>query len=248
MDSFARGLLVIRTFSRDREKQTLSEVASYAGISRASARRFLHTLVQLNYAHFDGRHFSLKPKILDLGYAYVSSMEFGDLVIDSMHELALRTDSSCAIAVLEGQDAVYVARTTVRRVTGRAFPVGCRIPAYVLSMGRIQLAALSDDALDAYLANAQLERFTPYTVFDRAALRRTIRADGEKGWSQVNREFDEGMCAIGMAVRNKKGDVIAGLGLGLRPDRADDPAFIEESQAELSRTIDTINGLMRLRG
>jgi IclR family transcriptional regulator, pca regulon regulatory protein len=247
VDSFARGLLVIRTFSRDQERQTLSEVASSAGISRASARRLLHTLVQLNYAQYDGRYFSLKPKILDLGYAYVSSMEFGDLVVDSMHELAARTDSSCAISILEGHDVVYAARTTVRRVTSRSFPVGCRFPAHILSMGRIQLAALSDEALDAYLATAHFERFTRYTVVDPAELRRIIRADGEKGWSLVKREFDEGLCAMAMAVRNKKGDVIAGLGFALAPDRADDPAFIDESLIELAKTIGTINGLMRLR-
>lgn len=248
MDAFARGLHVIRTFSRDRERQTLSEVAAHAGISRASARRLLHTLVQLNYAQCDGRYFSLKPKILDLGYAYVSSMEFGDLVIDSMHELASRMNSSCSISILEGHDVVYVARTTVRRLVRRAIPVGSRCPAHVLSMGRVQLAALSDEALDHFLATASIERYTPYTVVDRAELRRAIRGDGEKGWSLVKRELDEGVCAVGMPIRNKNGDVIAGLGFGLPPDRADDPAFIEESLAELAKTADTINGLMRLRG
>jgi IclR family pca regulon transcriptional regulator len=248
VDAFSRGLQVIRTFDRDRERQTLSEVAARAGISRASARRLLHTLVHLNYVQHDGRYFSLKPKILDLGYAYISSMEFNDLAVDSMHELASRTNSSCSIAVLEGLDAVYVARTTVRRVIGRLFPVGRRLPAYVLSMGRIQLAALSDDALDRYLAAADIERFTRYTVVDRKALRRIIREDGAKGWSVVKREFDEGMCALAMPLRNKDGDVIAALGLGLRPDRADEPAFVEESLAEVAKTAEAINGLMRQRG
>jgi IclR family pca regulon transcriptional regulator len=115
-------------------------------------------------------------------------------------------------------------------------------------MGRIQLAALSDEALDRYLAAADIERFTRYTVVDRKALRRIIREDGTKGWSVVKREFDEGMCALAMPLRNKNGDVIAALGLGLRPDRADEPAFVEESLAEVAKTVETINGLMRQRG
>jgi IclR family transcriptional regulator, pca regulon regulatory protein len=248
VDAFARGLQVIRTFSRDRERQTLSQVATHAGISRASARRLLHTLVQLNYAQCEGRYFSLKPKVLDLGYAYVSSMEFGDLVIDTIHDLALRTNSSCSICVLEGHDVVYVARTTVRRVVGRVLPVGSRCPAYVLSMGRIQLAALGDEALDHFLATANIERFTPYTVVDQAELRRIIRADGAKGWSLVKRELDEGLCAMAMPIRNKKGDVIAALGFGLRPERADDPVYIQETLAEVAKTVAMIDGLMQLRG
>lgn len=248
VDAFARGLNVIRTFGRERERQTLSEVAARAGISRASARRLLYTLVQLGYAQNDGRHFSLSPRILDLGYAYVSSMDFGDLVHDPMHELASRTNSSCSISILEGHEIVYVLRTTVRRVTTRNFPLGSRFPAHILSMGRIQLAALSDDALDHYLATAHIERFTRFTTVDREELRRIIRADREKGWSMMKREFDEGLCAMGMAIRNKEGTVIAGLGLDIPPDRADDDAFIANSLKELARTVDTINSLMRQRG
>lgn len=248
VDAFARGLTVIRTFGRERERQTLSEVAARAGISRASARRLLHTLVQLGYAQNDGRHFWLRPRILDLGYAYVSSMDFGDLVHDSMHELASRTNSSCSISILEGHEIVYVLRTTVRRVTARNFPLGSRFPAHILSMGRIQLAALSDEALDHYLATAHIERFTRFTVVDREELRRIIQADREKGWSMMKREFDEGLCSMGMAIRNKEGVVIAGLGLGIPPDQADDDAFIANSLKELARSVDTINGLVRLRG
>lgn len=248
VDAFARGIQVIRTFGPEREKQTLSDVAACAGISRASARRLLHTLLHLNYVHFDGRYFSLKPTILDLGYSYISSMEFGEFAVEAMHDLASRTNSSCSIGILEGYDVLYVARISVRRLTARVFPIGGRFPAHILAMGRPQLAALSDDALDDYLANAAIERFTPYTVVDRDELRRIIRADRERGWSVVKRELDEGVCAIGMPLRNKSGRVIAGLGLGLRPDRADDPAVIEEARVEIAKAVETINGLVRLRG
>lgn len=248
VDAFARGIQVIRTFGQGCEKQTLSEVAERAGISRASARRLLHTLLQLDYAHFDGRHFSLKPTILDLGYAYISSMEFGAFAVEAMHDLATRTTSSCSIGILEGHDVVYVVRTSVRRLTARVFPIGSRFPAHVLAMGRTQLAALSDEMLDDYLANARIERFTPYTVVDRDELRRIIHADRERGWSIVSRELDEGVCAIGMPLRNKSGRVIAGVGLGLRPDRVDDPAAIEEARVALAESVAAIDGLVRLRG
>lgn len=238
---------MIRTFGPDAERQTLSDVAARAGISRASARRLLYTLLQMNYARFDGRYFSLKPTILDLGYAYISSMEFGELAVEAVHDLATRTNSSCSIGILEGHDVVYVVRTSVGRLTARVFSIGDRFPAHILAMGRVQLAALSDEALDDYLAHARIERFTPYTVVDRDELRRILRADGARGWSIVNRELDEGVCAIGMPLRNKDRQVIAGLGLGLRPDRSDDPAAIEQARIELARTVEAIDGLMRLR-
>lgn len=248
VEAFARGLQVIRTFGPGRENQTLSEVAECAKISRASARRLLHTLLQLNYAHFDGRYFSLKPTILDLGYSYVSSMEFGELAVEATHDLASRTNSSCSIGVLDGHDVVYVMRTSARRQSAHFFPIGGRFPAHLLAMGRTQLAALPDPALDDFLASARIERLTPYTVVDRDELRRIIHADRDRGWSVVKRELDEGVCAIGMPLRNKGGQVIAGLGLGLRPDRADDLAAIEEARSELAKTVAAIDGLVRLRG
>jgi IclR family pca regulon transcriptional regulator len=248
VDAFARGIQVIRTFGPGCEKQTLSEVAARAEISRASARRLLHTLLQLNYARFDGRYFSLKPAILDLGYAYISSMEFGEFAVEAVHDLAARMNSSCSIGVLDGYDIVYVLRTSIGRLTARVFSVGDRFPAHILAMGRVQLAALSDAALDDYLAHARIERFTPYTVVDRDELRRILRADRERGWSVINRELDEGVCAIGMPLRDKNNRVIAGLGLGIRPDRADDPVAIEEARIELAKAVATIDGLVRLRG
>ena len=238
---------MIRTFGPGSERQTLSDVAARAGISRAAARRLLYTLLQLGYAQFDGRRFSLKPTILDLGYAYISSMAFGEFAVEAMHELASRTNSSCSLGVLEGDEVVYVLRTSIGRLTARIFPIGGRFPAHVLAMGRPQLAALGDEALEHYLATAKIERYTPYTVTGRDALRRILVADRERGWSVVKRELDEGICAIGMAVRNKDGEVIAGLGLGLRPERADDPAAVEEARAELARAVEQIETLLRLR-
>jgi len=245
--AFARGLQVIRTFSDGAEKQTLSDVARRANISRASARRLLHTLFQLGYVDFDGKQFWLKPKILDLGYSYVSSLELAGIAQDAMSALAAKVQSSCSISILEGHDVVYVARAMVSMITSRVFAVGNRIPAHALSMGRIQLAALSDEALDDYLATAELKRYTPYTVTDPVQLREILIADREMGWSVVRRELDEGVCAMGMPLLGRDGETIAGLGLGLKPDLSHNPAFLETMRQEMARTVGTINELMRLR-
>lgn len=248
VDAFARGLQVIRSFGEGQEKQTLSDVARRASISRASARRLLHTLLQLRYVDYDGKYFSLKPKILDLGYSYISSLELAGVAKHAMTELATTMNSSCSLGILDGRDIVYIRRAEVRAVTTCSSTVGNRVPAHLLAMGRIQLAALSDEALDEYVATVELTRYTPYTVTDRRQLRSIIRADGEKGWSIIRRELDEGICSIAMAVRGNYGETVAGLGLGLRPDLSNDPITVEYARRELAKTVDAISDLLRMRG
>jgi len=247
VDSFARGLEVIRSFSEGEEKQTLSDIARRAGISRASARRLLHTLLQLNYAHYDGKHFSLKPKILDLGYAYMSSLELAGVARDAMDELAKAMNSSCSLGVLDGFEVVYINRAMVRVVTACTNGAGNRMPAHLLAMGRVQLAALDDETLKAHLSTTELTRHTPYTVTDWRQLFSIIRVDGAKGWSIVRRELDEGICSIGMPIRDKRNAVVAGLGVSLRPDLSNDPATIDFARRELTKAVDTIADLLRMR-
>lgn len=245
--AFARGLHVIRSFGEGSEKQTLSDVARRSDISRASARRLLHTLIHLGYVDYDGKHFWLKPKILDLGYSFISSLDFSGVAQEAMNELAARTNSSASLTILDGKDLIYVVRSTIRYGSHCKHIIGDRQPAHVLSMGRILLAELSDIELDRYLSETTFTRYTPYTVTDPQELRKIIRADGQKGWSIVRREMNEGVCAIAMPVRRKDGSVIAALGLSIRPDLSTDPDTIENALRELSSTIETINSLIRLR-
>lgn len=246
--AFARGLHVIRSFGEQTEKQTLSDVARRSNISRASARRLLHTLVHLGYVDSDGKHFWLKPKILDLGYSYISSKALAGVSQDAMNDLAERQNSSASMAVLDGKELVYVVRSTIRNGSRCVSAIGDRQPAYIMAIGRILLAELSDTELDSYLETTTFTRFTPYTVTDRKMLREIIRSDGKKGYSVVRREMNEGLCAIAMPVRDKDGKAVAGLGLSIRPDLSMDRAAVQAARRELSATIETINELIRMRG
>ena len=246
--AFARGLHVIRSFAEQAERQTLSDVARRSNISRASARRLLHTLLYLGYVDSDGKHFWLKPKILDLGYSYISSMALACVAQDAMNDLAERQKSSASMAVLDGSELVYVVRSTIRNGSHCTHTIGDRQPAFIMAIGRILLAELNDTELDGYLETTTFTRYTPYTVTDKKMLREIIRSDGKKGYSIVRREMNEGVCAIAMPVRNKDGKAIAGLGLSIRPDLSMDRAAVQAARRELSGTVETIIDLIRMRG
>ncbi len=173
VQSLDRGLAVIRAFGPDRERLSLSEVAQATGLTRAAARRFLLTLVKLGYARSDGREFSLRPRVLELGYAYLSGLALPEVAAPHMEELVARLHESSSISVLDGHHIVYVVRVPTKRIMTVAISVGTRFPAYATSMGRVLLAAMSEDDLDRYLAEAVLEPFTSRTVTDPGRLGRS---------------------------------------------------------------------------
>ena len=171
VQSLDRGLAVIRAFGPDRERLSLSEVAKATGLTRAAARRFLLTLVKLGYVRNDGREFSLRPRVLELGYAYLSGLALPEVAAPHLEELVARLHESSSISVLDGHQIVYVARVPTKRIMTVAISVGTRFPAYATSMGRVLLAALTDDELDRYLAEATFERLTARTVTNPDRLR-----------------------------------------------------------------------------
>ena len=142
VQSLARGLAVIRAFDTDHPVMTLTEVAARTGLTRATARRFLHTLVELDYVRTDGKTFALTAKVLQLGYAYLSGLSLPQLAQPHLEELSLKLGESTSAAVLDGTDIAYIARVTTRRIMNVGITVGTRFPAYATSMGRVLLAAL----------------------------------------------------------------------------------------------------------
>jgi IclR family pca regulon transcriptional regulator len=140
IQSLDRGLQVLRAFNRERPRCTLSEIATQIGLSRAVARRSLLTLQHLGYVAVQGRHFFLTPRVLELGYSYLSSLDLTELAHETMEQLSQRVGESCSMAVLDGCEIVYVARVAVRRLMSVALGVGARLPAFAASMGRVLLA------------------------------------------------------------------------------------------------------------
>ncbi len=239
--SFARGLAVITAFDEGSRVLTLTEVAERTAVTRATARRLLHTLVTLGYAATDGKYFSLTPKILDLGFAYLSSSEIWRFAEADIQALAAEVGESSSISVLDGHDVIYVLRVQTQRILKNSLNVGSRVPAHAISMGRIQLAELSERELRAYLSTVRLEPFTPWTITEPDRLRAAIERDRAQGWSMVSRELEEGISGVAVPIRAASGRVIAAANISLPPARFKEAGKCEVLLEKLLETAKAIH-------
>ncbi len=215
VQSLARGLRVLRAFDRELANPSLSEIAERVGLSRAVVRRSLLTLQHLGYVGSRGRSFFLTPRVLELGYSYLSSLDLTELAQQCLEQLSQRVGESCSMAVLDGSDIVYVLRVPVRRVMSVALGVGARLPAFAASMGRVMLADLPDDALDAWLGAQKFRAYTPQTIRTASALKAELLRVRKQGYALVARELEPGLCSIAVPVRAGDGRVVAGLNIGM---------------------------------
>lgn len=220
VQSLDRGLAVIRAFGPDRAQLSLSDVARATGMARAAARRFLLTLVDLGYVRIDGRMFSLSPRVLDLGYAYLSTLSFPEFAGPHMEELVAATRESSSVSVLDGPDIVYVVRVPTARIMTASIAVGTRFPAHATSMGRVLLAGLSGADLDSYLATAPLEALTRHTVTDPVRLRAIVSEVRAAGYAVVDQELEEGLRSVAVPLRDPSGHVAAALNMSAHASRA----------------------------
>lgn len=209
--SLARGLSVIRAFGPDRPEQTLSEVARQTGLSRSGARRFLLTLVDLGYVRTDGKVFSLSPRVLDLGYSYLSSLTLPAIAEPHLEQLVREVRESSSMAVLDGGEVVYVARVPTSRIMSVDIKVGTRFAAYATSMGRALLAHAAPAALEGYLAGLQITRFTDRTVGSARALAERLEEVRRLGYAVVAEELEEGLISLAVPVRGRDGTVVAAV-------------------------------------
>ncbi|GLI26992.1 IclR family transcriptional regulator [Agromyces rhizosphaerae] len=221
VQSLERGLEVIRAFGALTPSLTLSEVARETGLSRASARRFLHTLVELGYVGTDGREFSLRPRVLELGYAYLSSYSLPDIAQPHLTQLTETVGESSSVAVLDGADIVYVARVGAYRIMSAAIEVGTRFPAFATSMGRAILGAGSDARREEFLARVELPPLTPRTVTDRDELREALDAVRVQGWALIDQELELGLRSVAAPLRDITGEVVAAVNVSAPVRRGD---------------------------
>jgi IclR family transcriptional regulator, pca regulon regulatory protein len=198
--SLARGLSIIRAFDADSPEMTLSEVAETAGMTRAGARRFLLTLASLGYVAKDGRKFRLTPKILTLGYAYMSSLPLAELAQPFLDEVTRNTGESSSMAVLDRFDIAYITRSRAKRLLMVGVHVGTRLPTCTTSMGRILLSSLDDAALARYLDELHIERYTARTITDKAALRTEIELARKQDYYVLDQELEIGLRSIAVPV------------------------------------------------
>lgn len=209
--SLARGLSVIRAFGPDRPEQTLSEVARQTGLSRSGARRFLLTLVDLGYVRTDGKAFSLTPRVLDLGYSYLSSLTLPAIAEPHLELLVREVRESSSMAVLDGGEVVYVARVPTSRIMSVDIKVGTRFAAYATSMGRALLAHVDPAELAAYLSDLRITRFTDRTVRSADELVERLEEVRRLGYAVVDEELEEGLISLAVPVRGRDGTVVAAV-------------------------------------
>jgi IclR family pca regulon transcriptional regulator len=240
VQSLDRGLAVIRAFGPDRDRLSLSEVARATGLTRAATRRFLLTLVKLGYVRSDGREFSLRPRVLELGYAYLSGLALPEIAAPHLEELVGRVRESSSISVLDGHHIVYIARVPTKRIMAVAISVGTRFPAYATSMGRVLLAGMSPDELDRYLDEAVLEPITARTVTDPGRLRDIVAEVARQGYAIVDQELEEGLRAIAAPIRGNGGSTAAAINISAHASRISMAAMRSELLPALLETASRI--------
>ncbi|MGW7685053.1 IclR family transcriptional regulator domain-containing protein [Kribbella sp. NPDC054772] len=247
-----RGLAVIRAFSADAPSLTLSEVARAVGITPATARRILLTLEELGYVRSTNRRFSLTPRVLALGWAYLSSLDLGELAGPFMEELSAKTRESCSIATLDLPDIVYVARVPTSRIMTVALGVGARLPAYPTSMGRVLLAGLPDDELTTYLGtladSLPADPLTDRTLTTPADLRTAIDQTRKDGYALVDQELELGLRSIAAPIHNSRGRVIAALNVSAHASRSTPTSLCEEFLPHLRQAAQQITTALTHRG
>jgi IclR family pca regulon transcriptional regulator len=219
MTSLARGLAVIRAFSDRRRSLTIAQISHKTGIPRAAVRRCLHTLKQLGYADSEANNFTLKPKILTLGYSYLSSTPLTVSAQPYMDQISRTLNESCSLAVLDGNNVLYVSRSSTSRIMSVALNVGSRLPAYCTSLGRAMLAYLPDDALKAYFNSVELKAYTERTVVSQKRLKEILAETREAGFTIVEEELEVGLRSIAVPVRGASGTVVAALNIGAQSTR-----------------------------
>ncbi|MFC4560941.1 IclR family transcriptional regulator C-terminal domain-containing protein [Nocardiopsis mangrovi] len=219
VQSLERGLAVVRAFSAETPSMTLSDVARATGLTRAAARRFLLTLADLGYVRTDGRWFALTPRVLELGYAYLSAAGLPEVAQPHLQRLTAEVRESSSVSVLDGDDVVYVARAAAARIMTVAISVGTRFPAFATSMGRVLLAGTAPADLAARLDGIRLERLTPHTVASPGELRAEIERARERGWAIVDQELEEGLRSVAAPVRDRDGRVVAAVNISVQANR-----------------------------
>lgn len=219
VQSLERGLAVILAFDAEHSSLTLSDVARRTGMTRAAARRFLLTLVDLGYVRSDGKMFTLGPRVLNLGFAFLSAVHLPALAAPHLQALVDEVHHSCSVAVLDGDDVVYVARVSVQRIVSISISVGSRFPAYATSLGRVLLASKPEAWLHDYLDRVDLQPLSPRMVDDKGQLRQNLDEVRRYGFCLTDQELELGLRSISVPIHDARRQVVAAMNLSVPAGR-----------------------------
>lgn len=215
MGGLAKGLAVIETFTADQPRQSIAEVAAASGLDRATARRCLLTLAHHGYADWDGKFFTLTPRVLRLGTACLATMPLPQIVQPLLDRLSDEIGESSSVSILDGAEIVYIARAAQRKVMSISLMPGTRLPAFCTSMGRVLLAALPEAEAEAILRVAPMPARTPHTLTEVAAVLQELARIRAQGYAVNDQEVEIGLRSIAVPLVNARGRVVAAINLGL---------------------------------
>lgn len=238
VQSLERGLAVIRAFGEAHPRLTLTEAASHAGISRAAARRLLLTLQKLGYVGSDdGKHFVLRPAVLDLGYAYLAALPWWREAQRLVAPVAVAIGHACAIGVLDGRDVVYVAYAAPHPMPGMDRSIGTRLPAHATAIGRVLLAGLPEAAVAQVIGAAPLPGFTPFTITAPARLAAALAATRQSGYCLIDQELRLGLRSMAVPVTDRAGHIRAALSASFGLTDPADPAALLPALRQAAESI-----------
>lgn len=246
VQSLARGLAVIRAFDAEHAELTLSEVARRADMPPAAARRFLRTLVSLGYVRNDGRTFVLTPRVLELGFSYLSALTLPEVMQPHLERLSREVGESVSGAVLAGAEIVYIARVPTRRIMTVGITIGTRFPAYATSMGRVLLAALSEPELAEALAADEPRALTERTLTAAADLESELSRVRSQGWAMVDGELEAGLRSLAAPVHGRDGGVVAAVNISTSASGGSPRRLLDEHLPLLLDTVSAIDAELRL--
>jgi IclR family transcriptional regulator, pca regulon regulatory protein len=215
VQSLARGLVVLRAFDGAHVRLKLGDIAARTDLSRAAARRLVLTLQHLGYVRSVDGEYALSPRVLELGFGYLGSLNLTDLAQPLLEDLARKVNQSSSMAMLDGQSIVYVLRVPGRRIMSVTLGVGARLPAFSASMGRVLLSGLSDAQLDRWLGQCKPVKYTPHTVTDLHRLRRIVLDVRSQGYAYIEQELELGLCSIAVPVRNADGRISTAINVSM---------------------------------
>jgi IclR family pca regulon transcriptional regulator len=244
ISGFAKGLSVIEAFDAANARLSITDISRITGLERATARRCLLTLAELGYADYDGKFFTLSPRILRLGHSYLSSTPLPRLMQPFLDQLSEKTGESASASVLDGNEIVYIARASHKRVMSINLNPGSRLPAYCSSMGRVLLAAMAEDEARRILENSNRKANTPQTKTTLADLMQELQHVREQGYAVIDQELEIGLCSIAIPVRNMRGATVAAINVGAQAARVSIDEMIERYLSVMQSTRDTITSLL----
>jgi IclR family pca regulon transcriptional regulator len=244
--SLERGLTVIRAFGRDRPAMTLAEVAEATGLTRAAARRFLLTLMDISYMDTDGRYFWLRPRVLELGYSYLSGLSWPDAALPHVEHLVAQVEDASELGILDSTEVVFILRVPGPQIMDVSVSIGARLPAHATALGKVMLAGLTDEGLDDYFAQAELVKLASKTVTTEAALRAEIEKARVDGWATCNEELEEGLRAVAVPLHDRTGEVVAALNLSSHVGRRSMESLREDLLPALKATAEQVEADMRV--